>query len=219
MLDLIRYFFLKRYTLSTPIDRARYVVIDTELTGLDPRKDSVVSIGAIEMEGSKILLGRTFYRVVAPACVDVSAVPIHGITPQETMECPKIEAVLPEFVSFCEGAVLVGHRIGIDLTFINRELKENYGTALTNPSIDTFRIYKWLKRLEIGADAFYEEPKESETLFDIAGAFGITVNRVHDALYDAYITAQLFQRFLPKLIERGVRELRDLLRIGQSEGR
>jgi DNA polymerase-3 subunit epsilon len=48
----------------------------------------------------------------------------------------------------------------------------------------------------------------------MAKSFGIPCEGAHDALADAFITAQLFQRFIPILEEMGIRELDDLLRIG-----
>ena len=73
------------------IREARYVVFDTELTGLNVKKDSIVSIGALTMYGGKIDLNETYYRVVDPnAMLTGQSVLIHGITPSEASECPQM---------------------------------------------------------------------------------------------------------------------------------
>ena len=69
---------------NAPVQEARYVVFDTELTGLNIKKDSIVSIGALKMRGGKIDLNETYYRVVDPkAMFTGQSVLIHGITPSE----------------------------------------------------------------------------------------------------------------------------------------
>ncbi len=201
------------HALKQPIQQSTFLVIDTELTGLDPKRDSIVSIGAIEMEGARVLLGDVFYRVVAPGTVNAEAVTVHGITPDETKHCPALDLVLPEFVSLAKDKVLVGHHIGLDLAFLNRALKERGMHPLENHVVDTFKIYTWLKRRSIQADAFYVPTQEPESLFEIARAYDIHVQNIHHALYDAFITAQLFQIFIHALKDQGVRTLKDLLLI------
>ena len=69
---------------STPLSDIPFVVFDTELSGLDPKKDFIVSIGAIKMLGTKIHVSREFYRLVKPSGeMQKKSVEIHGITPGE----------------------------------------------------------------------------------------------------------------------------------------
>ena len=198
----------------TPIGAVRYVVVDTELTGLDEKKDSIVSLGAIRMNGGAIDLGNSFSRLVSPrTALSASSVVIHEITPSDVEAKPDIDAVLKEFLDFCGTAVLVGHFIAIDLAFLNRELKRARGTGIQNPVLDTFSVYEWLrKRNKVGSC-----PVTSSGLFrlyDIAKCLDIPVNGSHDALMDAFSTAQLLQRFFPLLAEAGAGDIGDLLRIG-----
>lgn len=219
-------FFKKRNALSqngaSQGDRAAcrpdrdvvYVILDTELTGLDRRKDAILSIGAVKMSGARIEMGHTFYQLVnPPRAIAKKSIVIHEITPSDVEEKPPIEPVLADFLDFCGDAVLVGHFLNIDLGFLNREVKRLYGGALTNPCLDTLSLVDWLRwnSADQGPDAF--TPKNFE-LTEIARGLGIQVQGAHNALMDAFMTAQVFQRLLPRLDRLGVNTLGDLLRVG-----
>jgi len=193
---------------------ARYVVLDTELTGLDDRKDGIVSIGAVRMQGGKIEIGGAFHELVNPTAVlDARSVVIHGIMPSQVETKPPIDEVLGIFMDYVAGTVLVGHCVGIDLAFLNREARRVTGGSFRNPAVDTLSLYGWLHH------RFPENPALAASLpglslFELARLFDIPVVGGHTALGDAYITAQLFQRLLPLLAEAGVRDLKGLLRVG-----
>ncbi len=196
------------------ITEARYVVVDTELTGLDEKKDSVVSIGAVRMTGGRIELGDAFYRLVSPRTeLSAASVVIHEITPSEVAAKPAIDTVLADFLEFCGGAVLVGHFVSIDLNFLNREMRRTRRAGIRNSALDTFSIYEWLRKRNKARDCFVMAP-EGYRLYDIVKCFDIPVNGAHNAIKDAFTTAQLFQRFFPMLLETGARHIGDLLKIG-----
>jgi DNA polymerase-3 subunit epsilon len=201
---------------DTVISEAEYLVFDTELTGMKPRRDSIVSIGAVTMRGDRILVGRNFHRIVSPRTelTDKSVV-IHGITPTEAAESPSIASVLPEFLDLCRGKVLVGHVVSIDIRFINREMEVLHGSPLANPSVDTMSLYGFLRKKTGDYCAFHEGVPGRADLFSLCKEYGIPVARAHDALYDAFVTAQLFQRFLAVLPEYGIHTIKDLKRIGK----
>ncbi len=201
---------------SGPIDQCRYVVMDTELTGLDRRRDSIVSIGAVAMEGGRILLGRRFYEIVRPASELTSeSVVVHGITPQECRNKPCIGDVLGDFLRFCQGAVVVGHFLSLDLGFLNKELKQLTGRSFGPPAVDTLKLHEWIEEHDGGFSGHYNGGSEEKDLFSLARRHQVPVAAAHDAQMDAFITAQLFQRFLRSLPALGVRTVKDLLRIGR----
>jgi DNA polymerase-3 subunit epsilon len=199
---------------STLIRDVRYVVVDTELTGLDEKKDSIVSIGAVRMTGGRIDLGDQFYRLVSPkAALKADSVCIHEITPSDVCEQPRIEAALDEFLEYAGNDVLVGHFISIDRSFLNREMKRLHGCELPNPAIDTFSLYEWLRKRQRARDCF-ATPFAGYRLYDIITCFDIPVHGAHNAIMDAFATAQLFQRFIPYLAEAGAQDLGELLKVG-----
>jgi DNA polymerase III subunit epsilon len=196
------------------ISEIRYVAIDTELTGLHEKKDSIISIGAVRMNGTRIELSDNFHQLVKPKSkFKPDSVIIHGITPSDVLEKPNIDTILNEFLLFCGNDILIGHCACIDLSFINREMKRICGETLQNPVIDTFNVYSWLRAKVPTRTCFSPSPTNS-SLFEIAKCFSIAVRGAHNALIDAFITAQLLQRFMPVLIDVGVEHIGDLLKIG-----
>jgi DNA polymerase-3 subunit epsilon len=200
----------------TTIRDARYVVIDTELTGLNEKKDSILSFGAVRMRGGRIEIGETFYRLVSPERpLTAENVVVHEITPSEVAAKPGIDTVLTEFLEFCGDDILVGHFLTIDLGFLDRAVeRQDRKKAVRNPVIDTFSVHEWL-RLRLKDHPYFLPPEEKCRLYEIAKSFGVPVNGAHNALMDAYTTAQIFQRMVPLLQSAGVRDLGDLLKIGR----
>ena len=199
------------------IHEARFTVLDTELTGLDERKDAIVSIGAVRMRGGALAVGGAFHELVNPSTpLDGRSVVIHGITPSQVEAKPPIDTVLTTFLDYCAGSVLVGHCLAIDLAFLEREARRLTGAPLAHARVDTLALYGWLRHRQPDHPAF-SLPLGELNLFRLAGSFGIPVEKAHTALGDAYVTAQLFQRFLPLLAEAGVTRLAGLLRVGDPQ--
>lgn len=196
--------------LKTPLSNAGFAVIDTELTGLNARKDSIVSIGAVRMRGGRIDINDDFYMVLKPR-TDLTArsVVIHEITPTEVLEQPEIDIALVKFAEFCGDDLLVGFCVDIDMEFLNREARRVLGHALPNKAIDIYPIFEWiLGKRQTGSG---KELPNRYRLYDIAKHYGIDVNGVHNAMIDAFIAAQIFQRFIPVLLDAGVNSTGDLL--------
>lgn len=193
---------------------APYVILDTELTGLDRKKDAIVSVGAVKMVGGRIDMGQTFYQLVNPSSeMKKETVIIHEITPTEVQEKPTIDQVLSRFRAFCGDDVLVGHYVSLDLFFINRELKRATGATFGGAALDTLVLADWLRweTSNNGSDAF--NPKNYQ-LYEIAMELGVPVGGAHNALMDAFMTAQVLQRLLPRLHRRGIDTLERLLEAG-----
>lgn len=199
---------------DAPVKAARFVVFDTELTGLDERTDSIVSVGAVRMAGGTLDVGSSFYMLVKPEKeLTKTSVVIHGITPSEVVRKPFIDEVLYEFLQYVGEDILVGHFVSIDLSFVNREMKRILGYPLRNRAVDTYSIHEWLRaRSEAYAALF--PGQASPGLYAIAKRFGIPVNGAHNSEVDAYITAQVFQRYIPMLSEHGIGSVGELLSVG-----
>lgn len=202
---------------EVPILDIRFTVLDTELTGLDERRDDIVSIGALHMRGGRIEIGNTFKALVNPrAVLDRRTVVIHGITPSQLEEMPPIEGVLASFMEYVAGTVLVGHCLSIDLAFLNRDARRLTGSRFRNAAVDTLSLYGWLRQRHADHPAF-ATGMPGPGLFDLAAAFEIPVEEAHTAIGDAYVTAQLLQRLIPFLVQAGVRDLSSLRRVGNPQ--
>jgi len=201
---------------AAPIEAVNYVVMDTELTGLDVKKDSIVSVGAVRMQGGRILLGETFYEMVSPETELRSAsVVVHGITPSEVAGKRAIVSVIEDFLKFCAGAVVVGHFLSLDLAVLDREMKRLDRGKFPQPAADTLRVHEWIRDNSRSFGSQHNGSDENKDLFSMAKKYRIPVSAAHNALMDAFITAQLFQRFLSTLPALGVRTVKDLLRIAK----
>lgn len=195
----------------SPVEQAKYVVVDTELTGLDEKTDSIISIGAIRMTGGRVEFSDTFSRLInTDSAFKAESVVIHGITPSDLVEEPCIDEVLSEFLEFCGDAVLVGHLIYLDIQFINREMKKLLASELGNPVIDTFSLFHWINKKR-GRSAF---PSSITGLYEIAKCLDVQVHDAHNAVMDSFITAQVFQRLLPMVMKEGINTVTDLVKIG-----
>lgn len=200
-----------------PIEDCPFVVFDTELSGLNPRKDSIVSIGAVKMRGGSITADDEFYRLIRPfGKMTKKSVEIHGITPDELEHADKIKKVVQEFFEFIADAVLVGHFIHIDLRFLDSYLKKEFHSTLKNPAVDTHGLHGWLLENSSAFKKYFHGGSLKTDLFSVAEQYGIPVSLSHNALYDAFITAQLFQRFMHFLEPHGIKTLGDLLDIGRA---
>lgn len=201
---------------AVPIEKGRYLVVDTELTGFDRKRDSIVSIGALKMDGKSIAMSDSFYQVVSPGTeLTAQSVVVHGIMPSETEAKPLIDKVLQEFLEYARGYVLVGHYVSLDLSFLGREVKRVCRKTLKTPAVDTMTIYEWIKDQTSGSQSHHGGAGDDRDLFSLAKKYRIPVSGAHNALMDSFVTAQLFQRFLCSLPELGVRTVKDLLKIGR----
>ncbi|MBN2654641.1 MAG: 3'-5' exonuclease [Nitrospirae bacterium] len=199
---------------SRLLTEAEYTVVDTELTGLNSKKDSIVSIGCIRMNGSRIHIKEDFYRLVKPHTeLSRESILVHGITPSEVENESDTRTVLKEFCDYCGSRIIVGHFICIDIEFINKELKAAGMPELQNRTIDTFAVYEWMRK-RITGHACFEMMPGNNALYEISKCFGIPITGAHNSEMDAFITAQLFQRFISYASELGVKTVEDLITIG-----
>lgn len=196
---------------NMPLGQYEFIVCDTELTGLNKRKDEIISIGAVRVSGLQIELSSTFHSLVRPVAIDATqATLVHRITPEQLKNAPPVEEVLADFIRFCDGAVLVGHFISLDLHFLNQAARKVFGGAFANPSVDTMSMVKVYKELAGRHNPRAVDHGGSLVLDDLTKEFGLPRFKPHDALEDALQTAYLFLFLAKKLEEYGVYTLVDL---------
>lgn len=205
----------KRIISNQMIGDTDFVIVDTELTGLNEFRDNIIAIGAIKMKGRTIKIGDIFYRTVSPSTKTFrkESIMIHEITPSELENCPKIEPILREFIKFSNNSILVGHCIDIDLAFLKKEIKTNVGENFEPIGIDTLLVYKWLTKKGILPENF----SSKNSLEEVALSMYIEPKELHDALSDAFITAQIFQRLITYLSELKIFTIGELLEIGSVQ--
>lgn len=166
-----------------------YVVFDCEMTGLEPQRgDEIVQIGAIRVVGGRMLSGETFDRRVNPGRpIPKASVKFHGLTDADVADAPPIGAVLRDFAAFAGDAILVGHNVAFDMTFLS--LKERVaGVRLDNLVLDTMLV-----------SAMLDGEADDLSLDALCGRYGIALRDRHSALGDARITADLLLRLIDRL--------------------
>jgi DNA polymerase-3 subunit epsilon len=193
-----------------------FVVFDTELTGLKQKKDEIISIGAVRIKDHQIDLGDTFHQYIRPVRLDhTKATLVHRITPEQLREAPELEEVLPTFFSYIGSDVLVGHYIGLDMSFLQKATEKLFNGTLANPCIDTLRIAQGYKRAMLGYQDENTPSADSYTLKDLSREFNLPIFDAHDALEDAMQTAYLFLFLIKKFRQGGLVTLRDLYHAGR----
>ena len=187
---------------ATPLIALDAVVIDTETTGLDPRKARVVEIAGVRLVAGRLARSAPFWRRVHPGePIPAAAIRIHGIDDAAVADASRFVAVWPEFLAHIGDAVLVGHTLGFDLAVLKREC-ERIGASWVQPTVLDTRLL-----------AAVAEPDLADyTLESLAAWLGIEITGRHSALGDATTTAQIFCALVPKLRQSGIRTLAEAAR-------
>ena len=184
---------------DTPIDQVRFVVLDSETTGLNPRTDRIITIGAVAVLGHEILLEDSFDALLAVA-ENTSAVTVHGITRDETRGGLQEEDALAHFLDYLRDGVIVGHHIGHDIATLDAGYERGWGFRTMNRSLDTMDLTLHLER--DGAFAG-RPPIRHFTLDALCDMFDVIPHDRHTASGDAFLTAQVFLRLLKLAARHG----------------
>lgn len=173
-----------------------FVAIDLETTGLDPRRDAIVSMAALPFVGGRGGLGYT--TLVDPGRpIPVASTRIHGIDDQRVAGAPTVAAALGAFDAACAGRVLVGHDVAFDVAILARARR---GLGLPQPDIPVLDT----RRLAIALHPDWRHHAELETL---ATRLGIPVVGRHTAEGDARLAGAVLLALLPRFRQRGVATL------------
>lgn len=189
---------------KAPIDNFRYVVFDIESTGLNIKKDRILSIGALSIIGNEIDINSSIELYIEQEVLNYGTIPIHGIVNSSGKAISELDAV-KTFVEYIGSSVLVGHNVSFDISIINQVLKKTYNVTLRNKILDTFNLYHRISKGE-------RATKSQSSLDSLCKTYNIPASDRHTALGDSYITAVLFMKLVHRLKKRGVETLNELLK-------
>lgn len=178
---------------TTPVSRADLLAVDVETTGLDPRRDHVLSVGWVPVRDRQVVLAEAREVVVRPPSgveVGESAI-LHRLTDDEVAAAPLLDEVLPELHDALHDHLLLAHHAPIELGFL--------GLSVT--AVDTLALQH---RLLVGPHG--EVPPGSLRLDAARRSFGLPRYPAHRALTDALATAELFLAQVAELEHRLGRE-------------
>jgi DNA polymerase-3 subunit epsilon len=166
----------------------REIVLDTETTGLDPRKgDRLIEIGCIELV-NRIPTGQEFHRFINPErSVPAEAEAVHGISTAFLVDKPLFSKVANEFLQFIAGDALVIHNATFDIGFLNMELER-----LKHPPISMGRVVDTLQL------ARRKHPAGPNSLDALCKRYGIDNSKriKHGALMDSILLADVYVELL-----------------------
>ncbi len=183
---------------NLPLSDLTYTVFDTETTGLDPRGDEIISIGAVRIVNNRLINNDRFEQLVNPQRpLRRESVQIHGIRDDMLADQPTIEEVLPHFHKFADNTIMVAHNAAFDMRML--QLKEEVtGIRFINPVLDTMLL-----------SAVVHPAQEKHNLITIAQRLGIDVTDRHTAIGDALATAEMFIKLMPLLAQKGIFTLQE----------
>ncbi len=190
-------FFAKRNAKNLSDERFRFlfeeapldevVVFDTETTGLNPKKDEILSIGAVKVRGNKILMSEKFELFVKPRFeVNETSIKIHQIRNIDVQNALEPREAIEQFLHFIGARPLVGYYLEFDVAMINKYLKAWLNIYLPNPQIELSGLYhdKKIKRIPDGV---------IDLRFDVMmKELGLPIFGKHDALNDAMMSAMMY---------------------------
>lgn len=164
-----------------------YVVFDTETTGLNPKEDEILSIGAVKIKDNKILTSQTFEVFLKNSKeINSKSIKIHGIRPFDLRDAKTTKEGIVEFLNFVGSRPLVGYYLEFDVSMINKYTKPLLGITLPNRMIEVSEIYfdKTISLIPQG---------NIDLRFDtILKNCSIPNMGVHNAVNDAIMTAMIY---------------------------
>src|ERR671937_817106 len=191
-----------------PLERATYVVVDLETTGLRPGTCRICEIGAVRVR--ELELGETFQTLANPGMALGRAVAsLTGLRDRELRRAPPAAEAVRRFLAFAGDAVLVAHNARFDLAFLDRETERLTGRRLAGPVVDTVGL---ARRLLAGRTS-------RAGLASLAHFFGTDAKPCHRALPDAHATAEILLALIGLAQERGAETVADLCELAATRTR
>lgn len=186
--------------LDTPLRETTFVVVDLETTGARPGHDAITEIGAVKIRGGEIL-GELATLVDPGRSIPPHIVEITGITTAMVVDAPPIDRVLPSFLEFAEGAVLVAHNAPFDTGFLKA------AAAATGTPWPRFRV---LCTVKLARRVLSRDEAPSVKLSNLARLFDVGTTPTHRALDDARATVDVLHGLIERVGNLGVHSLTEL---------
>jgi len=187
---------------DTPLFEVPFVVVDVETTGGSPATATLTEIAAARYRGGECL--GTFATLVDPGCLVPPLISLlTGITDDMVAGAPSASSVLPSFLEFVRGAVLVGHNVSFDVSFLDAALTASERLPLDNTVIDTLALARRLLRPDV----------PDCKLRTLAVSLDLAHRPTHRALDDVRATADLLHVLIERATGYGVLLLGDLVEL------
>jgi DNA polymerase III subunit epsilon len=164
-----------------------YVCLDCETSGLNPKKDEILSIGAVHIKENKILMRKTFNIFLKPSKnINAESIKIHHIRPVDLENGQDPKEAIFQLLEFIGSRPIVGYYIKFDVAIISKYTKEFIGIKLPNETIEVSSMY--YKTRKKSSDYQFIDLKFDTILKNL----NIPSLGKHDALNDAIMTSMMF---------------------------
>lgn len=164
-----------------------FVVFDTETTGLNPKTDEILSIGALKIKNNKIITSQKFEIFLKPSKdINEESIKIHQIRNIDLQNGFEPQVAIENFLHFIGSRALVGYYLEFDIAMINKYLKPLLGIKLPNRQIEVSGIYHD-KKIKLIPDGIIDLRFDS-----IMKDLGLPIFGKHDAINDAIMTAMMY---------------------------
>lgn len=191
-----------------PISQLTFVLIDTETTGLDHKKDFIISFGAIKLKSYVLKIDTALEIYLQTPLKRKEAIEVHEIL--DTGNGMSIKEFGKQFLKYIGKDIIVGHHIGFDLLMLEKALKPFGLKKLLNPVLDTQYL---AMRLEKGPQFDLSLGKPGEYVLDsLCNRYGIELDDRHTAAGDAFLTGQLLMKLLKLAEKKGIKDFGNLIR-------
>lgn len=187
--------------------KAKFAVVDLETTGLNPKKDEILSIAIVPMTGLTIEIGKSKYFLLKPRKFRVESVTFHGLNPNALKSAPTFEEIAGEILDSLKGRVVVGHSVNFDCNFLKRKFRE-IDKEFECVALDIAALESVLAEM-VGESVCFEDL----TLDSLAKKYNMKTSYRHNAVVDALLAAQIFQIQLMKLLKYGINTLEKLIEV------
>jgi DNA polymerase-3 subunit epsilon len=174
------------FLFDEPSDE-EFVSFDCETTGLNVKKDEILSIGGVKIIHNKIEFSESFERFITPQkSIGEESIKVHHIRPCDVENSIDAKVAIEEFLHFIGNRTLIGYYIEFDIAMINRYAKELIGTTIPNKSIELSNMY--YKRYKKQSSHEFVDLK-----FDtIMEKLNLPRLGQHDALNDAVMSGMMY---------------------------
>jgi DNA polymerase III subunit epsilon len=190
--------------LDQPWRSAGYCAVDLETTGLDLDHDTIVSIGAVRVDGGRVIAGSSIYHLVGGAArASPQAIAVHTLRPADLADAPPLRDSIDDLLESLTGRVLVAHAAWIERAFLRRAFRLRR-VSPPRVVVDTAALARAAGLADPGAAA---EP----SLEALAGALGLPPHAPHHALGDALTTAEVFLALTARLDASSPQTVRSLV--------
>ena len=181
-----------RFLVDAP-PPGEWVALDCETTGLNPRSDEIIAIGAVRIVGNRVLTSERLDLLVRPEHgVSAESIRVHRLREQDVQDGVPAEEAMRRLLHFIGARPLVGYYLEFDVAMINRTLKRTLGLTLPQEKIEVSRLYYDHVFQQLPPHKQQENTEIDLRFATIMDALGLPTRDAHDALNDAVMAALAF---------------------------